>query len=705
MKSLLFFFTALTFLLPAFAAAYDSGDIAARQYREAFQELRHMLEGKAPLSYERALFRVENAFHNNTLDSLRYRHILDTHTRRIRKLMDANRDYTAQNFRPSLSESITLQQARYEKALANWAIFAYMTDTTYIGGQYAHLPFHYSFQDPLGTLDWTHTQVTSLLSRGTGNCFALASLFRIFSERLDSEAALCTAPGHIYIRHADHKGVYYNVEVSTRSFAGTGSIATLTYTTDEAVRGGIALRALDTKQSVALCLVYLAKGYLYSQSAPDDSFAMDCAELALRYDSLCLSALLLKAEALENRLLRTHRTPGQWRGDKDFAELESLTCRLYRLGYRQMPLSMKEIIIGRLRKDSTTIRIGATDHTPQPFRAISTEQIPYATLSWGRLEEMHADQPVERYGRTLFDTRSGRITGFARDSVFFNDYFFDPVVFAWQIDPLAHKYPGWSPYTAFENNPIYFNDPSGKEAHVAIKQANGKTVITISSTIRVRANIEQSTIDAMQYTLNKSINGEYSINHINEKYQVVIDVKVERFSDNDERLLESGISPTELLNPGENYVEISSIKRSHADFFDMKVIDYNAATDVGTVVMYPSNVARISIEDANNTINKVIGHEFLHLLGIADRYYDFMSDDGSKVISGKADSESYRWDIMGRSIFPLNETSQLTGIIEIAKQKQSEGFSDFILDKNYGVKNYNSENLSKKSPEKHLIKK
>jgi|GEM_PF-4793046 len=75
------------------------------------------------------------------------------------------------------------------------------------------------------------------------------------------------------------------------------------------------------------------------------------------------------------------------------------------------------------------------------------------------------------------------------------------------------------------------------------------------------------------------------------------------------------------------------------------------------------------------------------------------------IISGKADSESYRWDIMGRSIFPLNETSQLTGIIEIAKQKQSEGFSDFILDKNYGVKNYNSENLSKKSPEKHLIKK
>ncbi len=473
MKPLLFFFTALSFLLSGFATAHDSTDVRTGWYHAARQELTRMLAGNAPLSYERALFCIENAFHSNGLDSLHYRHTLDRHTRRIRGLMEANRDAVPQHFRPGLSESMALQQNRYEKALANWAIFTYMTDTTYIGGQYAHLPFSYSFQDPLGTLDWTHTQVTALLSRGTGNCFALASLFRIFSERLDSEAALCTAPGHIYIRHADHKGIYYNVEAATRSFPGTGSIATLTYTSDEAISSGIALRALDTKQSVALCLVYLAKGYLYGQPAPDDTFAMDCAELALRYDSLCLSALLLKAEALENRLLRTPHSPDLQGDNKDFAALESLTRRLYQLGYRQMPLSMKEIIIGRLRKDSTAIRIGATDHTPRPFREISPEPIPYASLSWGRLEEMHADKPAERYGRTLFDARSGTITGFA-DSVFFNDYFFDPVVFAWQIDPLAHKYPSLSPYHAFANNPILYVDEDGRENIIYLAIAKDK---------------------------------------------------------------------------------------------------------------------------------------------------------------------------------------------------------------------------------------
>jgi len=530
MKPLLFFFTALSFLLSGFATAHDSTDVRTGWYHAARQELARMLAGNAPLSYERALFCIENAFHSNGLDSLHYRHTLDRHTRHIRGLMEANRDAIPQRFRPGLSESMALQQNRYEKALANWAIFTYMTDTTYIGGQYAHLPFSYSFQDPLGTLDWTHTQVTALLSRGTGNCFALASLFRIFSERLDSEAALCTAPGHIYIRHADHKGIYYNVEAATRSFPGTGSIATLTYTSDEAISSGIALRALDTKQSVALCLVYLAKGYLYGQPAPDDTFAMDCAELALHYDSLCLSALLLKAEALENRLLRTPHSPDLQGDNKDFAALEFLTRRLYQLGYRQMPLSMKEIIIGRLRKDSTAIRIGATDHTPRPFREISPEPIPYASLSWGRLEEMHADKPAERYGRTLFDTRSGTITGFAGDSVFFNDYFFDPVVFAWQIDPLAHKYPSLSPYHAFANNPILYVDEDGRENTIYLVIAtdrNGKPSISkeTAKEIENKANeyFKLMGLNTTVIVYNETNLGNFNLNNtdLNDGYVVI----------------------------------------------------------------------------------------------------------------------------------------------------------------------------------------
>ena len=126
---------------------------------------------------------------------------------------------------------------------------------------FAHHPFTYSTEDPFGTTDWRNLQTLSLLETQKGNCYALATLFKIFSERFNSGANLVTAPHLVYIEHRDPHGNMFNVELATRSFPGTGAIQTLTYTTREALMNDIALRSLDLKQSVALNLVYLAKGY------------------------------------------------------------------------------------------------------------------------------------------------------------------------------------------------------------------------------------------------------------------------------------------------------------------------------------------------------------------------------------------------------------------------------------------------------------
>jgi len=43
---------------------------------------------------------------------------------------------------------------------------------------------------------------------------------------------------------------------------------------------------------------------------------------------------------------------------------------------------------------------------------------------------------------------------------------YDPRLGRWKsLDPLMAKYPGMSPYVAFNNNPIYFIDPLGLESH------------------------------------------------------------------------------------------------------------------------------------------------------------------------------------------------------------------------------------------------
>lgn len=98
------------------------------------------------------------------------------------------------------------------------------------------------------------------------------------------------------------KGDYYNIELATAGHPGDGTIQTLTHTTTEGIKSGIALRSFDTKQSIGLCLVNLAKSYEHKFGSKDDNFMLKCAELVLEHDKLNLNALLLKQQILDARV-------------------------------------------------------------------------------------------------------------------------------------------------------------------------------------------------------------------------------------------------------------------------------------------------------------------------------------------------------------------------------------------------------------------
>ena len=47
---------------------------------------------------------------------------------------------------------------------------------------------------------------------------------------------------------------------------------------------------------------------------------------------------------------------------------------------------------------------------------------------------------------------------------YYSARYYDPKLSIFiSVDPLADKYPGWSPYNFCMNNPIYFIDPDGRE--------------------------------------------------------------------------------------------------------------------------------------------------------------------------------------------------------------------------------------------------
>jgi hypothetical protein len=456
----------------------DSTTVSKQHYYAAKEQFKGMLSGKEELSYEKAITIVENAYYENEVNLVDFNLLIDFHVQNINRIIEINYDESALQIEQVLHKTEEQQIEEYKNALTNWAIYSYITDTTLflVNNQLSyHLPYEYSYADPLGTVNWRNTQVFNLLDNKTGNCYALASLFKIFSERLNSEALICTAPGHIYIRHADHKGIYHNVELGSKAFPGTGSLETLTYTTDEATKNGISLRELDLKQSVALNLVYLAKGYAYKFGVKDDDFIMECAELALQYDELNLNAMLLKAEVLEERLIKKDKPIKALQADKTFQEYEKLITHLFDLGYREMPTEMKNLVISRLRKEDSPYPM--TNHTPNPFEDLGVKEERYATLSNGLFDEQMLTKPVEQYHRTMFDTKQKKITELVELDTTYNNYPMDLVVFAWGVDPLAHEFPSWSPYVAFADNPLFYIDPDGR----AVKPVNEDANLLISA--------------------------------------------------------------------------------------------------------------------------------------------------------------------------------------------------------------------------------
>lgn len=437
-----------------------------KYFLDAKNEIENMLNGTKPLDYEKAVFIMENAYYDNKLNYEDFQFSLNVEQYNVEYLINKLKSRSLVKPRKNILVSTDSETVNINRLTANYAIYKYITNVTFNkidSTLYMHHPYGYAVNDPLAATDWGNTQVINLIANnGTGNCMALTSLFKILSLRFNSNANLCTTQGHIFITHADENGRLYNVELGSKAFPGTGSIETITHTTDEAARNGISMRELDLKQSVAICLINLAKGYQHKFLTKPDAFMFDCANLILKYDSLNLNAMLLKAEVLEENLISQQKPFAKIKVSKDFIEYEKYINRLYKLGYREMPTEMKNQIIAAITQDTTYLS-PIRDRTFDSFENIVNNKSRSASLSNGMFEEFDVDKPQEKYFRTVFDTKTKKIIAFQSIDRLYNKYEFDPVAFAWQIDPLTAKYPYYSPYSAFGNNPIWYVDTDGRE--------------------------------------------------------------------------------------------------------------------------------------------------------------------------------------------------------------------------------------------------
>ncbi len=99
------------------------------------------------------------------------------------------------------------------------------------------------------------------------------------------------------------------------------------------------------------------------------------------------------------------------------------------------------------------------------------------TLSNGNYNEFFNNDEVVQIGTVLFNTKTNKVVSFVKEEI--DTTYKAELSSRWlSIDPLAAKYPQFSPYVYVTNNPIIKMDPDGKDGVVVVDKTNKILTVT-----------------------------------------------------------------------------------------------------------------------------------------------------------------------------------------------------------------------------------
>lgn len=319
-------------------------------YQQTYYRIDSMLNGQSKLRFINAVLATENAYFDGSLDYQQVTQEIDNIAKLTNKVIDNNPiDYSESD------KNIVRKHA---------ALFKLFTDTIPIvinsNSILLHIPYVYDFDDMWGQKDWSKMFVSKLLLTGKGNCHSLPYLYKILSEELNIPAYLSFAPNHIYIKTFSKKMGWYNTELTSGTFPVDAWLMASGYISVDAVRNGLYMDTLSTKQSVANCLLDLAQGYQHKFGKDNPDFVLKCCSTVLKYHPTNVSAMLTKAEAQKfyvqaQMKARKVKTPEELFTDKSikemYADMEQTYVKLHQLGYRRMPEEMYMQWIASLKNE------------------------------------------------------------------------------------------------------------------------------------------------------------------------------------------------------------------------------------------------------------------------------------------------------------------------------------------------------------------
>jgi hypothetical protein len=308
-------------------------------YKETFKEFEAMLKGDVTPNFKRAVFITENAYMNNTLDYNSFNKTISFYADLCSKI--------------ARQGNLTYSESDIDKVKKYWAVYILMTDSIPFAldssSYFVTKPFRYDFDDFWGEKNWRKMFVTKLLETKTGNCHSLPFLYKILCEELGAKAWLSMAPNHTYIKLWTKKTGWFNTELTSGYFPIDAWIMASGYIHLSAVQNRVFMDTLSLKQSVAVCLTDLAKGFERKFGDIDLDFVLNCADLALEHYPLYTNALILKAETMKRKFEAKMEAYGaKYPADifnmpeakRLFDDMEKLYFHIHEIGYRTMPKEM-----------------------------------------------------------------------------------------------------------------------------------------------------------------------------------------------------------------------------------------------------------------------------------------------------------------------------------------------------------------------------
>jgi hypothetical protein len=212
-------------------------------------------------------------------------------------------------------------------------------------------PFAYDFEDSFAETDWSKMFVIKLLSTHTGNCHSLPFLYKILCEEQNTKAYLAYAPNHIYIKQRCKKDGWYNSELTSGMFPIDAWVIASGYVSTQTIKNSLYMDTLSQKQSLAQCLIDLARGY--QRKAKDNyfDFVLMCCNTALKYNPHFVEGLLYKAETLKKQYDYFSAEAMPSKAQSIYPDMQTAYVSLAKLGYREIPEEMYTEWINSLEKN------------------------------------------------------------------------------------------------------------------------------------------------------------------------------------------------------------------------------------------------------------------------------------------------------------------------------------------------------------------